>query len=111
MHRSALEGTMAVTKDASLGKIVHKGRAYYAVSGAARLLSTTASKIRELIGGGELEARRRQPPPIPCRPHLYHPRKEPSPPPQTLNPPCAPSRGGEERPDRRWRGRHRAAAE
>ncbi len=41
--------------DSALGKIIHKGRAYYPVGAAARLLSTTAPKVRELRGLGDLE--------------------------------------------------------
>ena len=36
-------------------KIIHEGRAWYTVPAAARMLSTTAPKVRELMGAGELE--------------------------------------------------------
>lgn len=41
--------------DPARGKVIHKGRAYYPVSAAARLLSTSAPKIRELMGSGDLK--------------------------------------------------------
>ena len=36
-------------------KIVHEGKAYYTVAATARLLATTAAKVREKMGRGELE--------------------------------------------------------
>lgn len=41
--------------DPARDKIIHNGKAYYPVGAAARLLSTSAGKIRELMGKGELE--------------------------------------------------------
>lgn len=38
-----------------LKKIVKDGAAYYTVGDAAKYLGTTATKIRELLGSGELE--------------------------------------------------------
>lgn len=42
-------------RDPAVGKVIHKGRAYYPVNVAARLLGTTASKVRELMARGDLE--------------------------------------------------------
>jgi hypothetical protein len=36
-------------------KITHKGKLYYDVVSTARLLRTTAAKVRHLMGEGELE--------------------------------------------------------
>lgn len=36
-------------------KIAHKGQVYYDVASTARLLRTTAAKVRRLMGEGELE--------------------------------------------------------
>lgn len=39
----------------TLKKIVKDGVAYYSVGDAAKYLGTTATKIRELLGSGDLE--------------------------------------------------------
>ena len=36
-------------------KVVHKGKVYYSVGATARMLSTTATKVRELMGRGDLD--------------------------------------------------------
>lgn len=36
-------------------KVVHKGKVYYSVGATARMLSTTATKVREMMGRGDLE--------------------------------------------------------
>ena len=36
-------------------RIVHEGKAYYSVGATARVLSTTARKVREMMGRGDLE--------------------------------------------------------
>ncbi len=36
-------------------KVIHNEKAYYSVGATARMLSTTATKIREIMGRGELE--------------------------------------------------------
>jgi hypothetical protein len=36
-------------------KITHKGEVYYDVASTARLLRTTAAKVRQLMGADELE--------------------------------------------------------
>ena len=36
-------------------KIIHEGRVYYAVGVAAKELRTTAAKVREWMGSGELQ--------------------------------------------------------
>ncbi len=36
-------------------KVVHNGTVYYSVRATARLLSTTANKVKEIMGRGDLE--------------------------------------------------------
>ena len=36
-------------------KVIHEGSAYYSVLDAARLLGTSAPKVREMMGNGNLE--------------------------------------------------------
>ena len=38
-------------------KIIHEGRAWYTVPGAARLLHTTTARVREVMGQGQVEWR------------------------------------------------------
>lgn len=36
-------------------KVIHKGKTYYSVGETARILSTTAIKVKEMMGRGDLE--------------------------------------------------------
>jgi hypothetical protein len=36
-------------------RVVHEGKAYYSIGAAARFLSTTPTKVREIMGRGDLE--------------------------------------------------------
>jgi hypothetical protein len=36
-------------------KVIHGGKTYYSVGATARILSTTANKVREMMGRGDLE--------------------------------------------------------
>lgn len=37
-------------------KVSYKGKVYYSVGATARMLSTSATKIREMMGRGDLES-------------------------------------------------------
>ena len=36
-------------------KVVHKGKVYYSVGATARLLATSATRVRQMMGRGDLE--------------------------------------------------------
>jgi len=40
---------------ATSGRVIHKGKAYYSVGEAARMFGTTATKVRGMMGRGDVE--------------------------------------------------------